>query len=1461
MRTLGNAADPRDGAGWEAWDMPRRKPGYGRGRAVALFLVLCAAVFLAGAALDAAWAASPKKGDVSGATDSLEIIQDDTANKWDYDGSGITTRLRWLGQKGGNLVYCINPGVTHGPFEGESRKLPARLLRVSDFKDAALYEACLAALYYAPGGPGYENEDDSTKGLIGAKLFPDEDWNGNSFGRKDRFATAHCLMGFYYNDANWDKTYPQASRQPSERYKAFFQKWLIPAAFGGTGSASYGQKALEHFNDDDMLDNGGYTVQAWKDSVYLVMSGEDDRQDLLTFVDAPRGPLNLVKRSGDPSMTDGNSCYSLAGARYGVYSDKALKREVGTIVTDSSGAGSLEALVAGTYYVKELETGAGYLPDPAVHAVVVRKDAGGSFTSQEPPRHAPLQLVAGKVDALNRTNVPQGSASLAGAEFTLSHYAGYHAAVSALPGSALRTWTVKTDSTGRALKELDLPLGTYAVREAKAPAGYLPDTKVRLIHVVADDAAEHGAVVKPINYDNKGSDVPYANATASPIVAEQAKTCGFTMAKVDADLDSGKAQGDAALEGAVFSVANDSPNPVTVNGKSYRKGEECLTVTAKAAGGSIVAGCDGSTLPFGDYVIREKAAPPGYLPNRDWSARISCTEAMEDGHVWDLSTNPCPDPVIRGGISVPKIDRELKEGVALGAASLEGAEISITLDSPQPVQVDGVLHSPGEVVKTLVTGADGVAATGLRDLPYGTYTLREVKPPAGYLANDAWSFKAEVRGDGVAVEADPVDDQVKRGDVRLNKASAGDMARMGQVAFLVTSKTTGERHIAVTDENGSLDTSAAWNKHTAKTNANDAALVPSGSDGAPGTGGAEGDAGESDGGSEETLEEAGEEDPVGDDAHDSEGDADEAAGDDGDSAESTREGSDDALEAQSAEQTVEQQLTEELADALGAESVDIEDLAALRAAIEGAKPGQSSEIAFSAKAKADGKATTYALIAALQEDGSIAVRDADTDEELAFIEAPDAGTPDAGEEDGGAPSAHDAEPGDGGSPEEGPPSQASDGEEDATGGSAKLEVDDAALDAEAGLWFSGAADRQTAPDDALGALPYDTYTFQELRGNANAGYTPVCFDVRISRDATTLDMGTVDDEHAPAPTLETELLAAGEMHVALASGTVELVDSVHYSGAEPGVRYTMRGCLVDKATGKQAGPDSSVAFTAQEASGSVDVPLSVEADTLAGGQVVAYQEMLHEGTVVAEHKDPDDAAETVGFPAITTELSTTGGSKAVPSGQKADLVDRVDFAGLMPGMEYTLEAALHARAGDGSDAGVLKDASGNEVTARLAFTPTTASGSVAVPFSLEVPAGSGAAVAFERLYAGGELLAAHEDIDDESQAVAITEPPEEPGPEPEPEEPPEPEPSPDPEPSPEPEPTPQPQPDPEPKPEPTPGKGQPEKTPATTPGKETPAQTGDSQDAFAALVLATLSGCIAQAAAIRRSRARDYREW
>lgn len=267
-----------------------------------------------------------------------------------------------------------------------------------------------------------------------------------------------------------------------------------------------------------------------KNSLYLITSNDSasyqtfargsnyavkDGYVKLTFPDVVK--LQLQKSSSNTELTAGNGCYSLSGAVYGIYTDKACTRKIGSITTNASCYGSYSKYVDSTasYYAKETKAPKGYELDKTVYTFVSsgKKDSNGyaifkavklsdkKTEPQDNPVNDPVGIVLQKKNAITGETTSQG---LGGAVFSIEYYAqeidkDYDVKADetapALDSKNLkRTWYIQTDEDGKALlasKYLAdgyksdefyytsaenpnpaVPIGTVVIREVKAPDGY-----------------------------------------------------------------------------------------------------------------------------------------------------------------------------------------------------------------------------------------------------------------------------------------------------------------------------------------------------------------------------------------------------------------------------------------------------------------------------------------------------------------------------------------------------------------------------------------------------------------------------------------------------------------------------------------------------------------------------------------------------------------------------------------------------------------------------------------------------------------------------------------------------------------------------------------------------------------------------------------------------------------------------
>ena len=389
--------------------------------------------------------------------------------------------------------------------------------------------------------------------------------------------------------------------------------------------------------------------------------------------------------------------------------------------------------------------------------------------------------------------------------------------------------TLTTDGNGNT-DTVELRAATYYIKEIEAPKGFQLDKNTYTLTVKAGETATL-----------KVSDTPKVTDTL------------VELFKIDMETGNATAQGKAALEGAEFvwkyydgyytkeNLPSQPTRTWTTKTKAEKGNDNAIHYITRLADSYKVSGDGFYTqngtvcLPLGTITVEEKAAPNGYLLDGAYMQAAGSSEQIkgvyvaqitEDGELAALSGGnqySVSDKVIRGGVKIQKRDLETKDTKPQGSATLKDTEFTITTLNDNPVLVDGKSYNKNEVVKTIHTGVDGIAATATDTLPYGHYRLDEVTPPEGYLKDGAVSREFDIVNNGEIVdltdEAHSVYNQIKRGDLEGVKIGDGTHKRLANVPFKITSKTTGESHIIVTDANGQFSTAADWVSHTQNTNA------------------------------------------------------------------------------------------------------------------------------------------------------------------------------------------------------------------------------------------------------------------------------------------------------------------------------------------------------------------------------------------------------------------------------------------------------------------------------------------------------------------------------------------------------------------------------------------------------------------------------------------------------------------
>jgi uncharacterized surface anchored protein len=469
----------------------------------------------------------------------------------------------------------------------------------------------------------------------------------------------------------------------------------------------------------------------------------------VSLSDEPLGWLELVKASSNPQMTDDNACYTLAGALYGVYGSSSNANtdtsRITTLTTDEAGyAISPQMVELGTYYVKELKAPAGYSLDTTIYAVTHRS-AVTRVNAVDRPQSDPEAMWVGKVDADTTADMPQGSATLEGAIYTIRYYDGYYSSVGEAEATGLptRIWQVRTDANGKAMLresylvagsdtlytnsygDAVIPLGTVIIQETTAPAGYLlPDPpEINIQQVTSNNLLES---VTTYN---------------TPILTELIVRGDVAITKVydpTPESDTGELVGE---EGIVFDFYGSAQYSGTILNAGASPAFSLVTDRdghSDTAGIYVIENPDGSYtqrerrssdhggLPIDTYLMIQRNAPAGFEVVEPMLVNVS-TDGQTLSYILQNGT-------IQTAIRIVKTDSETGRQVPYPASWQ-------IIDSQTGKPVSMTIHYPTEqTFDVFISDAQGRLVLP-ELLPWGSYELKEITAPqangTGYLLNPA----------------------------------------------------------------------------------------------------------------------------------------------------------------------------------------------------------------------------------------------------------------------------------------------------------------------------------------------------------------------------------------------------------------------------------------------------------------------------------------------------------------------------------------------------------------------------------------------------------------------------------------------------------------------------------------------------------------------------------------------------
>ena len=1295
---------------------------------------------------------------VKAAGDTVELTVSSESAKY----AGYETRKMYAG---GNYAYCVQPSKKT-PQSGTYEKHYDVENYVSNAGDKTQAVQSRNLAYYCWGAPGFD-----------AKNFPSTWYDGSAMNDDRYIALSHIMLSFL---VSYDEVGSMHGCNSS------FKNWVYQNVLGynANGDLVNGQAPLPILC---------WTTAPASFKVYILSTGSAT-QNILGYEYTPTGTVSLSKTSANTGITSGNSCYSLAGAVYGIYSDAGCSAQVTTLTTDAGGNAAAVSLNAGTYYYKELTAPAGYALDSSVQSFTVTDGQNTALSVSDTPTNDPVRISINKVDSETGDKV-QGGASLENAEFTVKYYAGYYNAGN-LPANATRTWVIKTVKIGgvyvaglnntckvsgddfytNAAGTAILPLGTISIEETKAPEGY--SLEGAYLQVGGTGTKITGKYVAQITQNGNLASLKGGNTFK---VSDKIKRGDFKLTKIDTDNQNRmsdipfritcKGTGESHIiktdENGYFS----SESSWNAHSKNTNGGGAYDGLWFSSADGSAKVDDSVGAMPYGDYTLEElscdnnkgKILYKGEFSIRRDKVTVDIGTIENHSEPTPVITTQASDAKTQYQIIKPSADTDIIDKVTI-TDTMAGRDYTIT----------GTLMEKDTGEAVMVNGNPVTASQ--------TFTSDGTKK----VLDMHFNFDSSALGGKTVV----VCEKLTYGDYVA--ATEEDMENKDQTIYfpeIHTTATDSETadHLTLADSRAVItDTVTYTNLLKGETYTLSGVLMDKETgkellvDGEPVTQEMAFTAGRASGTKKLKFE------------FDTTGLAGKSfvvyetlTLEDVEVAEHKDINDEGQTIHIPAAQTTATDDSSKINVSEAKKEISVTDTVAYRNLV----PGKEYTVRGTAVDKETGEPITDADGNELVSTAKFTAASADGSVDVKFTFD---GTAMAGRSVVFFENVYYTD---------------------------KLiavhaDIDDEAQTVHIPLIFTSVKDKDTDSHMSLAGsdvtltdtvayrnlVPGKTYTISgtlmdqrtgkavTVNGKAvtsSADFTPDTADGETTVDfhfnANGLDDTTVvvfekmfygkaeiaahEDINDKGQTIyipsvkTTAIDEKTATKLTLAEKDIHIVDKVAYRNLVPGEKYTVTGTAIDKTTGEplkdDAGKDvtAKASFKAEKANGTVDVEFVFDGSTLAGKTVVMYENIYYNNKLVGVHADISDEAQIIYVPSVKTAATDTKTETKLTYAEKdIKITDTVEYTNLIPGKTYKVTGtAMDKKTGK-----VIKDADGKAVTSEAEITPETADGKVDVDFIFD---GSNLAgktiVMFEEIRYENRLVGVHADINDEAQTIYV----------------------------------------------------------------------------------------------------------
>lgn len=576
------------------------------------------------------------------------------------------------------------------------------IFTVSDPSGDTYWGLCASPNKATPGtGTNYYDSTEYTNDTVARVIYwslgngwDDEEWGVlRDYSEDVRTIIAHHTVALAMGNDDWNTTYSGAM------------------ALGDDSKIGY-QLCMELLNVAANISTGD-----WDCTVIYISDPDHDCQNIAVYKEAYNPPIELTgsvrfhKESAMPSISDGNSCYSLDGAEISIYSDADCTDLLDTLTTGEDGYTDYYSTTfregdSVTLYFKETKAPKGFLINDEVRSITL--DSEDSYTEiiSDMPGNDPITLLLKKQTADGHGS---GDTRLEGAEYTVKYYDILSDIDPAIAGNEAKyTWIFRTNERGYIfladnylvtgsdglVKDISgmytLPLGTITLQETKAPEGYLLNDTVYVAQTVLDSGNNTVRTTNLPTDDNAAQETPYEGTISIQ------KFLGGSTVKTS--------EPDSEFEIYLTSAGSYDAAPE----------ESRQTITTDANGYAIT-----KRLPYGTYTVHQTKGNNKYYFVDDMEITISENNA---NYHKILEDSP-----IEFYIKMVKKDADTGNTV-----NVAGTTFELYDDNGSKISFNIMTSSGMQTIDSFTTDENGCVYTAEKLLK-GNYTLVETKAPDGYV--------------------------------------------------------------------------------------------------------------------------------------------------------------------------------------------------------------------------------------------------------------------------------------------------------------------------------------------------------------------------------------------------------------------------------------------------------------------------------------------------------------------------------------------------------------------------------------------------------------------------------------------------------------------------------------------------------------------------------------------------------